>query len=338
MDEMKELLPGIYQVDLHSNAHGVNEIKIYMIPGNPRSLMIDTGFRDLKCLEVLEQALSELEISPASLDIFLTHKHHDHCGLAYMFAEKGARIFQNPVEERHRYDCLHHSRGDSEEQDQVLRFVGITDELTPRLRQMFRELAKEGKDGDLLIETYPYAPALPEDVFRYGNYSFEAVPLSGHTLGQLGLYEKNKKLLFSGDQVINGVSPIVATSYKDERLLGRYFQSLNRLKEQYGDCTFIPAHSTVPVDNPIGAINRIVFAYLEKIQIMKQVVDHAREPMTIRQIASIAYGCQGLPESLDQLMKFKMILTKTFSCMEYLYEQDFAVRREEKGVLYWEAP
>ena len=54
MDEMKELLPGIYQVDLHSNAHGVNEIKIYMIPGNPRSLMIDTGFRDLKCLEVLE--------------------------------------------------------------------------------------------------------------------------------------------------------------------------------------------------------------------------------------------------------------------------------------------
>lgn len=101
---------------------------------------------------------------------------------------------------------------------------------------------------------------------------------------------------------------------------------------------FIPAHSTVPVDNPRGAIDRIVFAYLEKIQIMKQIVDHAREPMTIRQIASIAYGCQGLPESLDQLMKFKMILTKTFSCMEYLYEQDFAVRREKEGVLYWEAP
>lgn len=338
MDEMKELLPGIYQVNLHSNAHGVNEIKIYMIPGNPRSLMIDTGFRDLKCLEVLEQALRELEISPASLDIFLTHKHHDHCGLAYVFAEKGARIFQNPVEERHRYDCLHHSRGGSEEQDQVLRFVGITDELTPGLRQMFRELAKEGKDEDLLIEKYAYAPALPEDVFRYGNYSFEAVPLSGHTLGQLGLYEKTKKILFSGDQVINGVSPIVATSYKDERLLGRYFQSLKRLKDRYGDCMFIPAHSTVPVDNPRGAIDRIVFAYLEKIQIMKQIVDHAREPMTIRQIASIAYGCQGLPESLDQLMKFKMILTKTFSCMEYLYEQDFAVRKEKEGVLYWEAP
>ena len=47
MEAMKELLPGIYQVELHSNAHGVNEIKIYIIPGNPRSLMVDTGFRDM---------------------------------------------------------------------------------------------------------------------------------------------------------------------------------------------------------------------------------------------------------------------------------------------------
>lgn len=338
MEGMKELFPGIYQINLYSNSHGVSEIKIYMIPGNPRSLMVDAGFRDEACLKVLEQAFKELEISPASLDVFLTHKHHDHCGLAYILAEKGARIFQNPVEERHRYDCLHHSRGGSEEQEQVLRFVGITKELTPALYRMFQELSEEGKDGDLLIEKYPYAPALPEDVFQYGNYSFEAVPLSGHTLGQLGLYDRNKKLLFCADQVLNGISPIVATSYKDERLLGRYFLSLKRLKERYGDCTMIPAHNTVPVENPKGAIDRIVFAYLEKIQIMKQILDHARGPMTICQIALIAYGCKGEPEDLDQLMKFKMILTKTFSCMEYLYEKDFAVRTEKEGVLYWEAP
>ena len=94
----------------------------------------------------------------------------------------------------------------------------------------------------------------------------------------------------------------------------------------------------MPVENPAAAIDRSVFAYLEKIQIMKQILDHAREPMTIRQVAAIAYGVNGTPENLDQLMKFKMILTKTFSCMEYLYEQDFAVRREEDGVLYWESP
>ncbi len=338
MKAMKELLPGIYQVELHSSAHGINEIKIYIIPGNPRSLMIDTGFRDMACLAVLEEAQKELEISTSALDIFLTHKHHDHCGLAYMLAQKGARIFQNPVEERHRYDCLHHSRGHSEEQNVVLRFVGITDEHTPKLRRMFRELANQGKDEDLLIEKYAYTPALPEDRFHYGNYSFEAVPLSGHTLGQLGLYDEKKKLIFSGDQVINGISPIVATSYKDEGLLRRYFHSLDRLKERYGDCTFIPAHGPVPVEDPKTAIDRIVFAYLEKIQIMKRILDHAREPMTIRQVAAIAYGVNGTPEDLDQLMRFKMILTKTFSCMEYLHEQDFAVRTEANGVLYWEAP
>lgn len=64
MEGMKELFPGIYQINLYSNSHGVSEIKIYIIPGNPRSLMVDAGFRDEACLKVLEQAFKELEISP----------------------------------------------------------------------------------------------------------------------------------------------------------------------------------------------------------------------------------------------------------------------------------
>ena len=71
---------------------------------------------------------------------------------------------------------------------------------------------------------------------------------------------------------------------------------------------------------------------------MKQILDHARNPMTVRQVASIAYGMEKIPENLDQLMKLKMVISKTFSCLEFLYEQDFAVRTERDGTLYWESP
>ena len=335
---VKEILPGVFQIQLHSSLKGISEIKVYLIPGQDRSLLIDTGFRDRECQNRLEQAMDSLGISAEKLDVSLTHKHHDHCGLAYILAERGARIFLSPVEERHRYDCLHYSHGESDDQDEVLRYVGITAEGTSRLWNMFKDLVIADKEGELLIEKFPYSPVLPGDVFRYGQYRFRAVSLSGHTLGQTGLYEEDKQILFTADQVLNGIVPIVATSYKDENLLNRYFQSLKEIKELYSDCTLIPAHSKVPVENPAKTIDHIVFSYLEKINIMKQILDHARNPMTVRQVASIAYGMEKIPENLDQLMKLKMVISKTFSCLEFLYEQDFAVRTERDGTLYWESP
>ena len=50
--------------------------------------------------------------------IFPTHKHHDHCGLASMFAKKGAKIFMNPEEERHSYDCLYMQMGEESQKEQ----------------------------------------------------------------------------------------------------------------------------------------------------------------------------------------------------------------------------
>ena len=64
-------------------AIGLSLIHI-LIPGNKggRSLMIDTGFRDERCLKTMESVLEELGIAYEDLDVFMTHKHHDHSGLA----------------------------------------------------------------------------------------------------------------------------------------------------------------------------------------------------------------------------------------------------------------
>ena len=80
--------------------------------------MVDAGFRKRQCLETMEEAMGSLGITYDELDIFLTHKHHDHCGLASVYAERGARLFMNPQEDRHCYDCLYynHSHGSKEDQ------------------------------------------------------------------------------------------------------------------------------------------------------------------------------------------------------------------------------
>lgn len=63
---MIECQPGIYEVLLETDRGVTNKINIFIIPGNKggRSLMIDTGFRDERCLKTMESVLEELGITP----------------------------------------------------------------------------------------------------------------------------------------------------------------------------------------------------------------------------------------------------------------------------------
>lgn len=341
---MIERAPGIYEAELHSDQMSVSEIKIFIIKGNPgeRSLMVDTGFRSRKCLAQMEGVLEELGISCSQLDIFLTHKHHDHCGLASEYARRGARLFMNRLEDRHCYDCLYysHSHGDCEDQPQVLTSMGITPEETPEIWEMFMEINRgaEGKKGwEFDIPGFYYTPASPGDEFVCGSYHFRAVELSGHTFGQLGLYDEEKQVLFCADQVINGIVPIVGTSYPDEQLLKRYFRSLDYIKHHYQGCLVLPAHNG-PVADVAGTVNRIVFAYLDKAGMIKSILDQSRRPMNTREVACVAYKIAGIPADTAQFIKLKMVITKTFSCLEYLYGEGFVIRSRRDGVFYWEAP
>lgn len=341
---MIERAPGIFEVELHSGQLSISEIKIFIVKGTEggRSLMVDAGFRNRDCLRVMEGVLEELGIRYDQLDIFLTHKHHDHCGLASVYAERGARLFLNRLEDRHCYDCLYysHSHGAAEDQPQVLRSVGVTPQDTPEVWEMFMEINRraEGEKGwEFDIPGFYYTPASAGDTFCYGNYRFEAVELSGHTYGQLGLYDADKKVLFIADQVINGIVPIVGTSYPDEGLLARYFKSLEYIKHHYTDCLVLPAHNG-PVTDLAGTVNRIVFSYLDKADMIRSILVHGRRAMTTQEVARLAYGMERVPADQAQFIKLKMVISKTFSCLEYLYEEDFALRTERDGVFYWEAP
>ncbi len=340
--KLTEVCPGIYRLDLESGSKNIAQINIYLIPGRDpetdRSLMIDVGFYDRQCLEDLEWAMEELGLSFDKLDLFLTHKHFDHCGQACVLEARGTRIYMDPAEERHQYDCLHYDRHLHDDQEQVLRYAGITQARTPKLWALFTAAVEEDLLHELNISRFRYLPVEPGQVFCYGPYVLEAVPLPGHTFGQMGLADREHKLFFTADQVIKKIVPIVATSFKDEHLLTKYFRSLESLKTEYGDFCLFPAHNTMLEGEEIVAtIDRIAFAYLEKIQIIEQLVRHGRRPMTVVQIAMLAYGVQEIPKDQEQLMFLKMVTSKTFSCLEYLRDEDFVFRTERDGVLYWEA-
>ena len=140
-------------------------------------------------------------------------------------------------------------------------------------------------------------------------------------------------ILFCADQVIDGIVPIVGTTYPDEHLLKGYFDSLEKLKHQYGDCLILPAHKE-PIRDVKRVVDRIVFAYLDKTDLIKHILDHGHHRMTTKEVACLAYGIDHVPGDQSEFIKLKMVISKTFSCLEYLYDEDFAIRKGDWKLVY----
>ena len=71
---------------------------------------------------------------------------------------------------------------------------------------------------------------------------------------------------------------------------------------------------------------------------IKHILDHGHHRMTTKEVACLAYGIDHVPGDQSEFIKLKMVISKTFSCLEYLYDEDFAIRTLENGTYYWEAP
>lgn len=332
--EIIERAEGIFEVTLHDKEKEVAEIRIHIVKGKPgkRSLMVDAGFGNEESLRDMEEALSSLGISYDALDIFLTHKHHDHCGLASAFAKKGARLFMNPEEERHSYDCLYvqTSEDSQREQKEVLKSVGISEEWTPKLWKRFMELndwvAKKREPWVYIIQKYPYIPVKEGQTFSYGDYDFWVIPLRGHTYGQMGLYDAKHRIAFTADQVLEGVTPIVGTTHANEHLLELYFQSLSWIKRELGDCLILPGHNG-PIEHVAPVVDQIVYSYIKKMDQVKKVITDGDSPKTVWQTAKAVYRIREIPEDGEAFIVMKSMISKTFSCLEYLSAQEM-IKRE----------
>ncbi|MCR2045192.1 MBL fold metallo-hydrolase [Anaerosalibacter massiliensis] len=59
-------------------------------------------------------------------------------------------------------------------------------------------------------ESIDFIPLEEGNKIEIGDYSFEVVDIPGHTPGHIGLYERDKKIFFCGDYVLDRITPNIA--------------------------------------------------------------------------------------------------------------------------------
>jgi glyoxylase-like metal-dependent hydrolase (beta-lactamase superfamily II) len=228
---VEKVLPKLYRIDVPLPKNPLKALNAYLVQGDGRSLLIDTGFAREECRTALMAGLRELEVELSTLDVFVTHLHADHSGLTGDFMEYGSKIYMSRQDAEIlsngiRWDEMaEYSRSNGfpvEESEQAITRHPAQRFGLPDGKVKFTHLA----DGDLL---------------EYGDYRFRCVLTPGHTPAHICLYEPDKKLLVSGDHILDHITPNISHWTDDRNPLQEYMESLEMVSRLDVDLV-LPGH------------------------------------------------------------------------------------------------
>ena len=220
----EQLLPGLFKIDVPLPGSPLKALNVYLLLGRRRHLLIDNGYNLPECREALLGALAAIGADMEHMDFFLTHCHADHCGLtADLAVDSSAKVWCSAGDSGHIHTVFHGGEAYWRE-----RILGM-------LPHGFRP-----EDGDLLVEAHParkysssraldVTVARHGDILEYGRYALTVVSTPGHTPDHLCLYEAKEELLFSGDHILDGITPNITRWRGFNDSLGRYLQSLEAI-------------------------------------------------------------------------------------------------------------
>lgn len=205
----------IYTIPVPLPNNPLRQINSYVIKGEGRNLVIDTGFKLEECRKALCDGLEELGVDMNCTDIFLTHLHSDHSGLAAELATQSSKIYISRADGELLTLSLTQGLGRVEE----YRSYGFSEK---ELENFWENPSMKYRQESPFNFTY----VADGEVLNYGARRLEVIFTPGHTPGHVCLYDRANKIMFLGDHVLFDITPNITTWPFFDDPLGHYVHSL----------------------------------------------------------------------------------------------------------------
>ncbi len=225
-----EIMKDLYRIVVPLPNSPLKDLNSYIIKGDNRNLIIDTGFNRPVCYEAMQQGLTELGIDLSRTDFMLTHMHADHTGLVSRLATATSKIY--------------FSRIDSQVFDEDNSWQPLIDfaEINGFPADELQKALNSHPGFKYSPETKPVFTLIDDgDVIECGGYRLQCLATPGHTQGHICLYEKDKRVFFSGDHVLFDITPHIESWAYTTNSLADYMASLDKVANLPVDLV-LPGH------------------------------------------------------------------------------------------------
>lgn len=220
--DIRQIYPSIYQVQLPLRGNPLKELNCYIVKGSKRNLVIDTAFNQEEAKNILLEALGQLDCPLEKTDSFLTHCHADHAGLLYAIKTKDNRCYTSEVDGE--IVNAAHRPGYRNEG------MAVSGPRMGFLQSASELAAAHPASSNRCPQAIDFTYVKEGDRIDLGGFVFEVVDLSGHSPGQVGLYEPDKQLLFVGDHILGKITPNITYWNDDFDALGVYLANLRKVR------------------------------------------------------------------------------------------------------------
>lgn len=247
----REILPDVFCITLPLPGKRPGPVNVYLFKGSKNTL-IDTGM--VQTAGILKKALAEHGLGFSDIDkIIVTHGHPDHYGAAKKIVKAGRAKVAAHVE-----DIVAIEKGmevSTKRYRNFLKLMGVplsTSILLGLLFIVFKQMA-DNCEVDLVM--------CEGDEMGIGNYRAKVICTPGHSKGSVCLFLEKERVLFSGDTVIEHITPNAFIMLDEKERLpvrssqNEFYESLARIKK-LSPLMIYSAHGKTVSD-----INQIIEGY-----------------------------------------------------------------------------
>ncbi len=239
---VEELLPNLYRIEVPLPRSPLKILNSYVVKGEGRFLIIDTGQNRDECKSALMSGLEKLGVDLNRADFFITHIHVDHSGLVGVLATETSTVYFNEIEGTMSIRARTGTTRWPDSYYGLYRACGFPEsELNKALE------AHPGRRWGSRLRT-DYHFLKEGSIINIGDYSFRCIETPGHSPGHLCLYEANHKVLVSGDHILFDITPNITYWPELNNALRDYLASLEKVYDL--DVSLIlPGHRSLMKDH-----------------------------------------------------------------------------------------
>jgi len=261
----------------------LNHINIYLLDDGDGWVLVDTGMHMPDTIALWEEMIVKCLDGKPIKTVIATHMHPDHIGMAGWIAER----FRAPLwmSQAEYYQARTFSNLPKEigwTSLQFLRVNGLGDDYVEHLKQSLPHFNQA---------VYPMPGAFRRLVdgqtIEIGGDRWRVITCYGHSPEHVCLYNEERRLLLSGDQVIARISSNVSVTASEPEAnpLPHWIDALNRMFQLPADTLVLPSHN-LPF---IGLHQRSRELVDHHDDHLNALLEACAEPRTVRDLLPVLF-------------------------------------------------